>query len=179
MNIIPPGYEVTPDGAVISMMRSKPRVLSQYVNANGYPSVKVFIDGKRTSIAVYRLVAAAHLPKRPSPLHEVRHLDGQKANSSATNLEWGTRKQNIHDAITHGTHSRGDKHSLATHLGIAKRKPRGAAGMLGVWKKRDKWAAEITVNGQKHRLGSFATAEEAHQAYKQAAAGHTNQQGVK
>lgn len=37
---------------------------------------------------VDELVAAAFLPPRPSPAHEVRHIDGDPGNNRASNLGW-------------------------------------------------------------------------------------------
>jgi hypothetical protein len=58
-------------------------------------------------------VAAQFLPERPSPEHEVRHLDGNKDNPHADNLAWGTRKENADDRERHGRTSRGSAHSAA------------------------------------------------------------------
>ncbi len=42
-------------------------------------------------------------------------------------------------------------------------------GLLGVFPKRDKFAAQITTpDGRRHTLGSFKTAEAAHAAYIEA-----------
>lgn len=110
-----PGYEVTPDGRVFSVLHNwrgyGRRELRQDLNIDGYPSVRLTIDGKRTRIAVHCLVAREHLPARPSPQHEVRHLDGNKANRAASNLAWGTAKENADDRELHGRTSRGEAHS--------------------------------------------------------------------
>jgi hypothetical protein len=44
--------------------------------------------------------------------------------------------------------------------------PRGASGVVGVtWdRRRNKWSAQITVNGKHHSLGRFTTKGEAAQA---------------
>ena len=53
----------------------------------------------------------------------------------------------------------------------AKKSSRGSYPK-GVWKKRDKFCAEIQVHGVKHRLGVFSTPEAAHAAYSEAARQH-------
>lgn len=112
-----PGYEVTRDGRVISTGSNwrgyGSRELRQSLNASGYPSVRLVIDGVRRHFPVHKLVAIAHLPPRPSELHEIRHLDGNRLNSQADNLAWGTRKENAADRDAHGTTSRGATHSAA------------------------------------------------------------------
>ena len=108
------GYEVTRDGRIVSTTTWRgmgTRELAQQPNADGYPSVRVTLAVKRVRYAVHSLVALAHLPPRPSPAHEVRHLDGNKLNPHADNLAWGTRKENADDRELHGRTSRGARHS--------------------------------------------------------------------
>jgi transposase InsO family protein len=112
-----PGYEVTRDGRVFSISSNwrgyGRRELAQTLNADGYPSVRIIVDGKRVRKSVHGLVAKNHLPPRPSAAHEVRHLDGNKLNPHADNLAWGTRKENAEDRERHGRTSRGPSHSDA------------------------------------------------------------------
>jgi hypothetical protein len=112
-----PGYEVTRDGHVFSVASNwrgyGRRELNQTPNDDGYPSVRIIVDGKRKRLAVHVLVAREYLPPRPSPRHEVRHLDGTKLNPSAGNLAWGTQKDNADDRERHGRTSRGLRHSEA------------------------------------------------------------------
>lgn len=95
--VIPEGYQVTRDGRVISFKRATPRELRQFDNGSGYgyPSVWVYQEGRRKHYAVYRLVAAVYLPPRPFPEAVLMHRDGNRANSHADNLRWGTQAENI------------------------------------------------------------------------------------
>lgn len=110
-------YEVTRDGRVFSTASNwrgyGRREMSQTPNDDGYPSVRIVIEGKRKRIAVHVLVAGHHLPPRPSPQHEIRHKDGDRLNSHADNLVWGTSKENADDRERHGRTSRGAAHSAA------------------------------------------------------------------
>ena len=112
-----PGYEITADGRVLSIASGwrghARREMRQDLDDHGYPSVRLTVAGKRIRVAVHRLVAANYLPPRPSPTHEIRHLDGNKMNNSAGNLAWGTRKENAEDRQRHGRTSRGAKHGAA------------------------------------------------------------------
>lgn len=102
-----PGYSATPAGDILSMQSNwrgyGARVLTPTLNASGYPSVRLLIGGRRKHIAVHRLIAEAFLGHRPSPQHEVRHLNGNRHDNSVTNLLWGTRAENASDRKLHGT----------------------------------------------------------------------------
>lgn len=110
-------YEITPEGIVFSATSNwrgyGRRPLVQTPNSYGYPSVRVMIEGRRVHLTVHRLVAAKFLPKRPSPKHEIRHLDGNKENSSYTNLCWGTAKENADDRDRHGRTARGSANGFS------------------------------------------------------------------
>lgn len=116
------GYEVTEDGKVFSISHNwrgyGRREMTQEINDDGYPSVRLTINGKRTRATVHSLVAKTFLPPRPSPKHEVRHLDGNKNNSCWWNLCWGTPKENADDRERHQRTSRGEKHSRAIKAGL-------------------------------------------------------------
>ncbi|MBH9660986.1 HNH endonuclease [Burkholderia multivorans] len=108
-------FEVTHDGRVFSIhtnWRGR-KELTQALNASGYPSVRIFVNGKRKRVTVHSLVAKIYIGPKPGPGYEVRHLDGNKLNPHFSNLEWGTPKQNAEDRERHGRTSRGEKHSLA------------------------------------------------------------------
>jgi phage FluMu protein Com len=52
---------------------------------------------------VHWLVARAFLGPRPDGM-EIRHLDGDYQNCTASNLLYGTKSENALDAVQHGTH---------------------------------------------------------------------------
>lgn len=118
-----PQYEVDQYGRVYAVGTNwrgyGRRELTRDLNADGYPSVRVTVDGQRRRVSVHWLVAAAFLPERPSVDHEVRHLDGNKMNNCASNLAWGTKTENAADREAHGRTSRGARHSTAIKRGIA------------------------------------------------------------
>jgi hypothetical protein len=80
------------------------RVLHTNERSDGYLSVELR-DGKGTKRRTYVhiLVAEAFHGKRPFPKACVRHLDGQPGNNHASNLAWGSYKDNEEDKRTHGT----------------------------------------------------------------------------
>ena len=78
----------------IGTVKLKGKPLSTFLNGRGY--LKVFLpapDGKRKSRPVHRLVALAFVPN-PAALPVVNHIDGNKLNNNADNLEWVTHQDN-------------------------------------------------------------------------------------
>jgi hypothetical protein len=74
------------------------------------------------------------------------HANGVCDDNRLTNLRPATMSENQQNRRTPGTNTSG-------FIGASFNKQRG------------NWTAQISVNGKRHRLGSFRTPEEAHQAY--------------
>lgn len=72
-----------------------------------------------TNTAHVLICKLAHGPKSHSKL-EVRHTCGVRACVNPRHLVWGTRKQNMHDKIAHGTAPRGAKngHTKLTEANV-------------------------------------------------------------
>jgi len=117
-------YEVSSLGQVRSVARVVKRpngeqrplkgsLLKPGVHRQGYLFVILFKEGKRKYCTVHRLVAIAFLGQQPEG-HVVCHgSKGIKCNE-ATNLSWGTYKQNSGpDRLRDGTDKRGEKHHNA------------------------------------------------------------------
>ena len=100
------GYSVDSAGNVWSSIPwrgSSRRMLTPSPNSHGYLTVKVKIEGGMKKAFVHKMVCIAFHGQRPSPEHEVRHLDGNKLNNRSSNLAWGTRSDNAIDRKRHGT----------------------------------------------------------------------------
>lgn len=107
-------YKVSDKGRVRSLPRSCENANNRKRNRNiahklsslfndGHGYYQVHLDSiENHKIAyVHRLVAEAFIPN-PENKPEVNHIDGNKANNYAENLEWVTRAENIQYAIRIG-----------------------------------------------------------------------------
>jgi hypothetical protein len=52
---------------------------------------------------VHQLILWAFVGPCPDGMTDCRHLNGIPSDNRIVNLKWGTRQENIHDAIRHGT----------------------------------------------------------------------------
>lgn len=84
-------------------------MLSFGPHPGGYATVSLYGNGSRRPTLVHIIIAETFHGPRPFPEAEVRHIDGNKSNCSASNLCWGTRVENEHDKLAHGTRLRGEQ----------------------------------------------------------------------
>lgn len=125
-----PGYSVTEDGRVFTHRRRiglgdggghGTRVVidpayvlerKQTAGKGGYMLVRIGTDAGLATGKVHQMVADAFLGPRPDGF-VVRHVDGNPANNSASNLVYGTYQQNAGDRDQHGSTRRGGTHAQA------------------------------------------------------------------
>lgn len=98
-------YEVSNLGRIKSLerftsnnIRIREHIQKQQISKGGYMYVPLRKDGVRTNKRVHRLVAVAFIPN-PEGKPQVNHIDEDKLNNSASNLEWVDGTTNIN----HGT----------------------------------------------------------------------------
>lgn len=127
------------------------RILKQRNSSWGgnYLQVQLYNRQNRECKAVHRLVAEAfHI--NPENKCDVNHIDGNKQNNCASNLEWATRSENIQHAMNTGLHGRS-------------RKGKGYPGVVYI-KKLDKYWVSMQINKKRTHIGYYPTYEEALQA---------------
>ena len=114
-------YIVYANGQIYSLLKNRFKVFS--IRNTGYLrcSLSDISTGKITDFLVHRIVCQAFHGDPPLGCTDVNHLDCNKQNNHASNLEWCTRSENMQHASKHG--------KLAFHrirfraMGFASRRP--------------------------------------------------------
>lgn len=79
----------------------KGRILKLRVKDNLYLYVGLCVEGVSKNNYIHRLVAQAFI-ENPNDLPVVNHLDSNRQNNSASNLQWCTTAENVHHCINSG-----------------------------------------------------------------------------
>lgn len=100
------GYEDAFEISNTGELRNKKtnRILKQHTRTSGYQQAAIKLGGRKginICFKIHRLVAEAFIPN-PYNLPEVNHIDGNKANNTAINLEWVSRQSNMKHAVDTG-----------------------------------------------------------------------------
>lgn len=109
-------YEIDENGNVWSKPRTvykkngivqnrNRHLLSWSSNSDGYPTVKLCVDGKNERITVHRLVAMTFVDNQHNA-SEVNHIDCDRWNPSADNLEWTTHRDNVSHSFKLGRYKK-------------------------------------------------------------------------
>lgn len=93
-------YEVSNMGNVRSL-KGKTKLLQQRTLNSGYLYVSLTSNCKSNNKTVHRLVTEAFIPN-PEGKGFVNHIDGNKTNNCANNLEWVTKSENMKHAYKNG-----------------------------------------------------------------------------
>jgi hypothetical protein len=116
-------YEVSNYGDVRRQISDSPKVykiLKQEATDKGYMRVSMQTISGRKYFKVHRLVAMVFI-KNPKNKKEVNHKNGKKSDNLYLNLNWSTRKENMHHAYDTGLlNNLGERHpkSFITDLEV-------------------------------------------------------------
>jgi len=138
-------YQISNLGRVWSVKNKKQLKLS--LHSSGYYCVNLYIDGKRQLNKIHQLVAIAFLNHKPCGYKiVVDHIDNNPLNNRVDNLQLVTPREN----------SSKDRKGSSKYTDVN-------------WhKNRNKWQANIQVNGNLKYLGVFNNELEAHKEYQKA-----------
>lgn len=82
-------YQVSNTGKVRSFVQNRNHIISFAVSPKGYLYVRLFKDKKRHVKKIHRLVAEAFI-ENPNSLESINHINEDKTDNRAENLEWCT-----------------------------------------------------------------------------------------
>ena len=111
-------YEVSNLGRIRSYhkfgwgRRIYPEDIKLYTTKRGYVQVSLTKDKVSRQRDVHRLVAAAFLPKAPAGM-QIDHINGDKTDNRAINLEWVTPRENTMRSLALGLKPTGEKHGMS------------------------------------------------------------------
>lgn len=100
-------YQVSNLGNVRSFLtghkgfRKEPVLRSLSLTHDGYKRVRLLANGMDVTTRVHRLVAELFVPN-PEGKETVNHIDGNKLNNRADNLEWADRHEQLEHAYKMG-----------------------------------------------------------------------------
>lgn len=127
-------YQISNLGRVKSLPRAyrcvfstKEIIMKPSTNIAGYLQINLNSEGNLKNYKIHRLVAEAFIPN-PENKPQVNHIDEDKTNNLASNLEWVTAKENNN----HGTRNCRISKSVACSNGIIYSSITEAAQSLGL-----------------------------------------------
>ena len=116
-------YQVSNMGRVKSLERKdclgrtvKERILKQAVTHDGYLKVGLYAGGKLKTLKVHRLVCEAFNDNRDEK-PEVNHINENKTDNRACNLEWSTRTGNNNHGTRNERAAKGIAKALSKPVG--------------------------------------------------------------
>lgn len=86
-------YQVSNMGRVKSLKWNKERILKPIDSGRGYLKVVLCARGKQKTLIVHRLVCEA-FHENPESKAQVNHINEDKTDNRACNLEWATAREN-------------------------------------------------------------------------------------
>ena len=143
-------YEISNCGRVRNATTE--RMLKSSDDGRGYLKINLPKEGKSSTMKIHKLVAEAFVDN-PEGKHCVDHIDSNRKNNNCENLRPATHVENNRNRSKRANAS-------SSYYGVS-------------WvKNREKWKAQISINGTVVNLGSFVDEKEAAAVFNAAALVH-------
>lgn len=105
-------YQVSSLGRVRSLIHSNPIIIKTFTQQDGYLRVNLYKNGKVNKFYIHRLVAFMFvINEKPDSYTIVNHMDENKQNNKASNLEWCDIKYNANYGTAQKRKAESQKHS--------------------------------------------------------------------
>jgi hypothetical protein len=140
-------YQVSNQGNVKSLKWGKERLMKPQISRRGYYQINLWRNCKSKTFIVHRLVYQAFKGGLIEGL-VIDHINGIPTQNNIENLQQISYRENI----IKGEHC---KNTTSKYVGVSWHKP------------RNKWIAQIGINGKQKNLGYFKCELAAAQAYQQ------------
>ena len=100
-------YLINKYGEIFSIQRNK--ILKQDTTHSGYKRICLITYSGKRNFSIHRLVAYTFIININKDLYtDANHIDGDKCNNSAYNLEWCSNNENKHHASINGLYQHGE-----------------------------------------------------------------------
>ena len=107
-------YRIYEDGRIQNETNGKWIRGTSITKTNRYVKIHLGNDDVGKFVPLHRLVAKIFVPN-PDNLSQINHIDGNRYNNSASNLEWCTAKHNINHCWKNGMHMEQYGELIGTH----------------------------------------------------------------
>lgn len=106
-------YQVSNLGRIRSFYKRRNDVeFLKFADNHGYKTITLHKDGRQKTFRVHRLVAVAFLPNE-SDKPQINHINGNKSDNRASNLEWCSQSENMLHAYESGLQTPNTKEANA------------------------------------------------------------------
>ena len=144
-------YQISSFGRVKSFKNGKEKILTSHPNEKGYYSVDLYLNNKRKTLRIHKLVAEYFLNHKGNGSMDlvIDHIDNDKSNNRIDNLQLITNRQNSSKTL-----KRLNGLTSSKYVGVT-------------WHKQSKkWLAQIQINKKHISLGTYINEYDAHLAYQ-------------
>jgi hypothetical protein len=139
-------YQVSNLGRFKSLKFGKELILKETLSSSGYKMVGLFKDSKLNGFSIHQLIAVTFLNHTANGHNLiVDHINNNKLDNRLENLQIISHRKNL---------SKDKKNKTSKYTGVS-------------WNKlKNKWVAQIRINGIVNYLGQFDIEQEASNAYQ-------------